>query len=203
MTSGDRGTLLTLLVVAAGLFVYDRATAPADGLPPAVSAVVDRHAASIVRDTAADHRLEREKAEARRRERAATAARRRADSLAAVEKGRADSLAAVAQSAQTSADSAKAWQAAYDARGREAAQLAVSRDSAIAEAREARVQLAQTTAQLATWRERALRADTVIAQLLPLAEQGDSCRIARVVRCPSRTQVLIGTVIGALVVARK
>lgn len=143
-----------------------------DTLPAPLQLRVDRHETTYVTDTAAVHRLEREKGASRRRELAAAASARISDSIAAAKDQLADSLEAIARTAHTSADSARAWQAAYLARTLEAEQLGLSRDSARAESRELRGQRDSTVEQSAIWKRRALEGDSIIRELRPLAAQG-------------------------------
>jgi hypothetical protein len=189
-------------IAIAGVFFLGRCSAPVrKGLPPAEQQLVERHEASSAVDTATVNRLEREKASARGRELAAARGRRAAEDSGRADRRRADSLEAVAKAAQTSADSAAAWQQAYYQRTGEAEDLQLALADAKMETAEVRVQLAAADSQVEVWRGRALRADTVIARLLPLAESaGDRCRILGPIRCPSRKQTAIAAVVATIAV---
>jgi hypothetical protein len=189
----------------AGVFFLGRYSAPAPkGLPAPVQAAVIRHEVESVRDTARERQLQAERDRSRQRELEAAAARRMSDSNAAANGKRADSLAAIARAAQTSADSAVAWQSAYEIRTVEAHDLEASRDSAIAETREAKLQLAAADSIAVTWRTHALRGDSLIVQLVPIAQRaGEACRIARFIPCPSRKQTAIVAVVATIAVGSR
>lgn len=116
----------------------------------------------------------------------------------------ADTLAMMAVHA---ADSATAWHAAYDARSLEADSLrsaGVQKDSVITITmhgwRAADSAFAIQAGQLA-------RSDTLIAELLPLAQRRDHCSILfGTIKCPTRKQAFVGGVItffAAAAVARQ
>jgi hypothetical protein len=183
-------SMASVAIVAA---LAGRCTAPEPrGLPPQVLSVVD---------TATVNRLGREKVEGLRRELAASRRRQAAEDSAGAARHRADSLEAAAKAAQTSADSAAKWQQAYYQRSGEAADLQLALKDAGAEKNELRQQLRDAESGSGIWKTHALRGDSVIAQLLPLAETaGERCRIARVLKCPSRKQTAIAAVVGTMAV---
>jgi hypothetical protein len=200
MRLSDRATIITIAVVAAAVLIEAQWPAKA-GLPPKIQEAVVRHEVLTVIDTATVNHLQRERDASQRREVAATAGRRRSDSTAAAQRVRADSLEAVARASTSATDSAAAWQQAYETKKGETSALEVSRDSARAEAREATVQLAAADSIAATWKTHALRGDSLIVRLVPLAERaGTQCRIARVLHCPSRKQTAIVAVMATIAV---
>ncbi len=203
-----RAFLVSMATVAIVSGLAGRCTAPAPkGLPKPVQAIVTRHTVASAVDTAIVNRLERDKAAARRRELAAAASRRAAEDSAAAAGRRADSLEARAKAAETAADSAAVWQQAYYSRSGEAEDLRLALGDAKAETRAVKEQLTAADSSAGVWKGRALRADTVVAQLLPLAEAaGDRCRILWAFDCPSRKAAAVASVVataGAIYVGKK
>lgn len=187
--------LVALSVAILGFFVGRCSASDPAPLPPKVAAAVERHVIESVVDTATTHRLERDTAAAGRRARAAADSEHQAQASAATEKARADSLEHVAALATSARDSAIAYHAALEAsvaRGN-------SLDGALALAGRQLFAAAQRqveTDSVATiWKTHAIRGDSVIAQLLPVAEERDKCRILWL-RCPTRTQVFVGGVLA-------
>lgn len=197
-----RSFVLSIAITAIVFGIGGRCTAPAPrGLPAPVARAVERHAAASAVDTANINRLEREKAAAKQRELAASRARQAAEDSAAVQSRRADSLEAVARAATTAADSADAWRTAYYVRTGEAEDLQIALAESKGETRGVQLQLAAAEAQAASWKAGKLRGDTVIAQLLPLAETaGDRCRILHVLQCPPRKAVLAAGFVAGVAV---
>jgi hypothetical protein len=191
-----------------GVFFLGRCSAPTPpGLPPDVQAAVTRHEILTVQDTARERQLLEQRDRARHRELVAAAAGRLSDSVAAAKGRAADSLAAIARAAQTSADSAEAWRIAYEVRSTEVRDVEYSRDSARAETREAKVQLAAADSIAGIWKTHALRGDSLITVLVPIAQRaGDECRILRFFACPSRKTAAVAAAAvtaGAIYVGRK
>jgi hypothetical protein len=206
MRLGDRATMITIVAVAAAVLIEAQWPAKA-GLPPKVQEAVVRHEVLTIIDTATVNKLQRERNASQHRELAAAAGRRRSDSTAVAQRVRADSLEAVARAATSATDSAAAWQQAYETKKDETAALEISRDSAIAEAREVRIQLVSADSQTGVWRAHALRGDSIIVQLVPLAQKVDRCRILYLVTCPTRSQAAIAGAlagaVGAFIASRK
>lgn len=194
-----------LLAICAAVLmgaVAGRCSAPDPApLPPKIAAAVERHIIESALDTAATHRLERDTTSAGVRQRAAADAQQQAELTAKEQKARADSLERIAADATTARDSAIAYHAALDAsiaRGNslEGALMAAGRQLFAAGQHQA-----ETDSIATIWKIHAVRADSVIAQLLPLAEQRDQCRILWL-KCPSRTQTfVVGGILGAAGVA--
>src|SRR5439155_10300570 len=129
----------------------------------------------------------------------ATAAGRTRDQLLAratrkrldfIHSGRdADSIRRDLRSARTAPDSVRALQRAYDARNAQAlALLDISQleDTALVHA------LGQTTAldsALTRSEARAARAEALVRELVPLAQEGERCRLLAVLPCPTRQTV--------------
>lgn len=190
------GIVITAIVCAVG---GRWTSSPPKGLPAPVLEATVRHEVQSVRDTALERQLLEARDRSQKRELAAAAARLKSDSVAAREHHRADSLEAIARVAGTARDSAEAWRIAYEVRTTEARDLEYSRDSARAETREAKVQLAAADSTGAIWKTHALRGDSLITRLVPLAQRaGDECRIAGFIHCPSRKQTAIAAVIGTI-----
>lgn len=203
-----RSFVLGIVVTAVVCTIGGRCSAPAPArLPAKVQSIVTRHTLTSVVDTAAVNRLEREKDEAYRRERVAARARQVAEDSARARGVRADSLEVIARTALTATDSAAAWETAYHVRTGEVADLQLALTESKAETQATLQRLGSAEGQVAIWKTGKLRGDSVIAQLLPLAETaGDRCRILWVVGCPSRKASAIAGFLagaGAVYVGRK
>lgn len=197
MRLSDRATLATIGAVIVGTFFLGRCSAPdPPALPPKVQARYDRDVVARAVDSAETARLAREKASERARELAAATVRKRLEDSASVEHRRADSLALVAAQVVESADSSSwAWRIAYQARTHEADDLRRSLDSAKAETKHADVQVEKADTIAAVDLRHAVRADSLVTLLVPLAQHQDQCKIAWVIRCPTRSQALVGGVV--------
>lgn len=185
-----KGACFALAVIVVGVFMLGRCSMPDIGLPPAVQTAVIRHEVKTVEDTAKVHRLERAAAAAKAREQAAKIIAARAESVAHQLQQTADSLVMAAAVARSAADSAEQYRLAELVRHRQADSLA----SALLLSRVATAEADQRADSLELAKsietERADRADQVIAALRPIAE-GKTCRVLRVISCPSRTQVAV------------
>lgn len=185
------GVVIAVAVIGV---VAGRCSAPDPApLPPAVAVAVERHVIESVVDTVTTHRLERDTVAISIRQRASADSQHRAELTASIEKRRADSLERVADAATTARDSAIAYHAALDASRARGDQL----DGALAQAGrqllEASARQAATDTIARVWQVHALRGDSVIAQVLPLAEQRDRCSLLfGLVKCPTRTQAFVG-----------
>lgn len=193
-------SMVTVGIVAA---IAGRCTAsPPAGLPAKTQARLIEHRIQTVIDSQRVQQLEAENARLARRAAAQVEMTRQTEAFATAERRRGDTLQAIAIAAQTSAERAGAWQAAHDSRKLEADSLrvvAVMKDSTLA-VRDS--QLVKKDSIISTETARAVRADARIADLRQFAAAaGDRCRILRVLGCPSRKAVAIGSVIagGALV----
>jgi hypothetical protein len=171
-------------------------------IPAALEKKLDAHAIASAVDTAAVHRLEREAAAARDRQRADSVRAARFEVIAITQRRRADSLALAASRAPTPSDSAAGYRAAYEARTHE-------RDTLLVVVEAQRSEIANATArgdslERAKEREssRANRADSVIAAAVAVVRASDPpCRFLKFFGCPSRTKVAIGgVVLGAAAV---
>jgi hypothetical protein len=191
---------LAVTAVVCGAAGYCTRPDPAP-LPAKTQARVTRHAIQSAADSNEIKRLAGERDRAAEALAAQIAITKQTEVVAQQYQRAADTLQKVAIVALTAADSARAWHAAYDARTHEAEQLRLEntqKDSSLAIAR-----LQATVADSASliWAGHAARSDTLIAELLPLAQQRDRCKILWVVNCPSRKAVAIGgAVLGAAAV---
>jgi hypothetical protein len=197
MRLSDKATLVVIAAVVGCIMVTARC-APERGLPPKVQEAVIRHEVQTVIDTAAVHRLERaaaaESLKAQREKAIARAAKASADSAGR----RADSLLVVASLAKSDAEAAAGYRQAELERHRQVDSLQVALDgqtkaTAAAEARADSIAAAKSIETT-----RANRADATLSQVIPVAE-GKDCRIARVITCPTRTQVAIGGILVGVV----
>lgn len=172
-------------------------------LPAPLAAAIERHAIASAVDTAEIARLRRVAANAEQLQQRERARAARADTAAALEHLRADSLARVAMAATSAADSAAAWQSAYDVRTREADSLqraGDAKDRAIALGIQRSDSLGTA---LSRSEHRAARADSVLAATVKIAVAGDRCRLVHLLPCPTRAQAFVGGVAGgALLVLR-
>ena len=103
----------------------------------------------------------------------------------------ADSISGALYAARTAADSVRALQRAYDARSAQAlALLDITQleDTALVQA------LTQSNAldsALARSEARAVRAEALVRGLVPLAQEGERCRLLAILPCPSRKAVVV------------
>lgn len=222
MTGSDEGHDITVIPIAwikvacfavalilVGVFFLGRSSAPTPpALPAKVQATVTRHTITSVVDTVETNRILRQADAARRREAAAAKAQQLAEDAAALARHVADSLALEASAAASARDSAEAWHAAYGARSTEADSLRGSVIQQSARLQAVSAQLAFSDSVGSVWHIHALRGDSIITQLVPLAQQADRCRILYVIHCPSRTKAaiaggIIGSVATAVALSRK
>lgn len=172
---------------------------PAVPLPPKIQAQLERHQVATAVDTATTHRLERDTAAAGRRQRAAAALQATAEARAQAEKTRADSLDLVAAQALTARDSAIAYHAALDASQRRGDQLEGALAQSGRQLFAAGERQAQTDSIADVWKAHAFRADSLVTTLVDVATHPAQCRIAWVLKCPSRGQAFVGgVVLGAV-----
>lgn len=196
-----RSFVVSIAVTAVVCAIGGRCTAPDPApLPAKTQARVTRHEIQSVIDSAETRRLTLERDRARRQ----VAAMR--DTAEMVAKAgleahrRADELQALAIASLTAADSAHAWQAAHDARKEEADSLravGVRKDTALTIAMHG---WAVTDSALTIKTGQVWRSDSLIAELLPLAQRRDQCRILGLLKCPSRKETAVVAVVTTLVV---
>lgn len=190
-----------MITVAIVFAIAGRCTAPDPApLPAKTQARLERHTIETRVDSVEIRRLlrERDRAEAEVQEQLSISVQ--AGAAAMWSKKTADSLRAIAEIATSATDSARAWHAAYDARTLEADSL---------ESANAQLNAAITTSQREAavidsishvWAGHAARSDTLILELLPLAQRGDRCRILGLVKCPSRKQTAIAAAVATIAV---
>lgn len=171
------------------------------GLPPGVqTSLVDHQVRSVV-DTAEKSRLDRVAHADSVREAEYRAEVRHARAAAQVASTRADSFAAIAASAQSAADSAEAWRQAYidEKLAGDSLRAAAAHADVATEIADRRADTTRAAEAIET--RRADRADKVITQLVPLAENREGCRIPGtfgLVACPSRTALVVGGAVAVV-----
>jgi hypothetical protein len=120
------------------------------------------------------------------------------------ERRRADSLARAAAVARTAADSAERYRLAYDASSRESTNLRAALDTATRDLAAARDTLNRTRIQVADDSSRIARHIELEARLTKDLEHAEPpCRIAYVLRCPSRKVVAATAAVVTYLATRK
>lgn len=199
-----RAFVLSLAVAAVVCAIGGRCTAPDPApLPAKTQARVTRHIVQSAIDSSETKRLLQELERARRQREAMRDTAEMVAKAGLQAHRRADTLQAFAIRAQTIADSARAWQAAYDARSREAELLRLEnaqQDSALTLAAHERMVGDSLFIIMAV---HAARSDSLIGELLPLAQRRDHCSVLfGAIKCPTRKQVaVVGAIAGAAVAA--
>lgn len=186
-------------LIVVSVFFLGRCSANSDALPPAIQADVDRHGRTTAADSARRLELERENARLKAQRDAQIRIARATDSAAMKQRRRADTLQAVALAALTEAEEAKAWHAAHDARKLEAdsAEAASAAKDVVIEADSA--MLATKDTIIAVEHRGRLQGDSIIAELLPLAQHRDQCSILfGIIKCPTRKQAFVGGVLAGV-----
>jgi hypothetical protein len=111
---------------------------------------------------------------------------------------RADSLASVASFARTAADSATAWRQAYEASAREVAVLQAANKTLTEDVAAARDSLRESLVRLREGARREADHVNFEARLQrTIAQSSPPCRVALVLRCPTRKEAFVAGVVVA------
>lgn len=195
-------------LIIVGVFCLGRCSKPTPpGLPTKVQAHLVEHEIRTIIDSQRVQALEATVAQLQAKAHDEKEMREGTQAFAQRERDRGDSLEAAARIATTAADSAEAWHRAHDARKREADSLRVAGHLADSIITQQSGQLVAKDAIISVEKARAARADSSIAELLPLAMRaGDECKILWVLNCPSRKVVAAtaaAVTAGGIYVAKK